>query len=93
MSSQRLKEVVIETIARYQAQKCVRIVLLLLAPAAVWLALGAKLLAHSGAVVIHLSCAKICNSSLCWNLRVCGYEVGVFGVLRLSEKVNKSARR
>ena len=42
----------------YQAQESVRIILLLLPSAAIRLALGAELLAHSGAVVIHLSCVK-----------------------------------
>ena len=45
-------------VATYQAQESVRIILLLLPPAAVGLTLGAELLAHSGAVVIHLVCVE-----------------------------------
>ena len=46
---------IIKAIATYQAHESVRVVLLLLPSAAIGLALGAELLAHSGAVVVHLS--------------------------------------
>ena len=41
----------------YKAHESVRVGLLLLAStAAIWLALGAELLAHADAVVVHLGC-------------------------------------
>ncbi len=66
-----------EAIATYQFHESVGVVLLLLRSAAIWLALGAELLTHSGAVVVHLSCVR----------RFCRYRVrkhvDVCGVLRL----------
>ena len=43
----------------YKAHESIMIVLLLLPSTTIWLALGAQLLAHSGAVVVHLCCVKI----------------------------------
>ena len=71
----RCKEM--EAVATYQLHESVGVVLLLLRSAAIWLALGAELLAHSGAVVVHLS-----GGRRCCKYRICKH-VDVRGVLRV----------
>lgn len=74
----------------YQAHERVGVILLLLHPSAIWLALGAKLLAHSRAVIVHLNCADVLLYELVpeeQKLRAC------IPCAESAQNVNKNTRR